>query len=173
MGVLLPLRDDDAVSPEVTVASLYMAHRLRLVRLAVLLVDDTETAEDVVQDVFARMQRSFRLDDTDKALLKVVHETVKKVTEDIAKLSFNTAISQMMICTNAFTQAEVVLVAVDEQGRPLASDDRGAGGDGAGARLVEDASRVATRRVRTTSRDRRARTRCRPDAPRAGPPRRG
>lgn len=45
---------------------------------------------------------------TDKALLKVVHETVKKVTEDIEKLSFNTAISQMMICTNAFTQAEVV-----------------------------------------------------------------
>ncbi len=45
---------------------------------------------------------------TDKALLKVVHETVKKVTEDIAKMSFNTAISQMMVCTNAFTQAEVV-----------------------------------------------------------------
>ena len=45
---------------------------------------------------------------TDKALLKVVHETVKKVTEDISKMSFNTAISQMMICTNAFTAAEVV-----------------------------------------------------------------
>jgi leucyl-tRNA synthetase len=45
---------------------------------------------------------------SDKALLKVVHETIKKITEDIEKLSFNTAISQMMICTNAFTQAEVV-----------------------------------------------------------------
>ena len=45
---------------------------------------------------------------TDKALLKVVHETVKKVTEDIEKMSFNTGISQMMICTNAFTAAEVV-----------------------------------------------------------------
>ena len=45
---------------------------------------------------------------TDKELLRVVHETIKKVTEDIAKLSFNTAISQMMVCTNAFTQAEVV-----------------------------------------------------------------
>ncbi|WP_193213445.1 leucine--tRNA ligase [Luteolibacter marinus] len=45
---------------------------------------------------------------TDKALLKVVHETIKKVTDDIAKMSFNTAISQMMVCTNAFTQAEVV-----------------------------------------------------------------
>jgi leucyl-tRNA synthetase len=45
---------------------------------------------------------------TDKALLKVVHETIKKVTDDIAKMSFNTAISQMMVCTNAFTSAEVV-----------------------------------------------------------------
>jgi leucyl-tRNA synthetase len=45
---------------------------------------------------------------TDKELIRVVHETIKKVGEDIEKLSFNTAISQMMICTNAFTQAEVV-----------------------------------------------------------------
>ena len=45
---------------------------------------------------------------TDKALLKVVHETIRKVTEDIAKMSFNTAISQMMVCTNAFTAADVV-----------------------------------------------------------------
>jgi leucyl-tRNA synthetase len=48
---------------------------------------------------------------TDKALRRVVHETIKKVGEDIEKLSFNTAISQMMICTNAFTQAEVVPLA--------------------------------------------------------------
>ncbi|MDP4996867.1 MAG: leucine--tRNA ligase [Akkermansiaceae bacterium] len=45
---------------------------------------------------------------TDKELLRVVHETIKKVGEDIEKLSFNTAISQMMICTNAFTQAGTV-----------------------------------------------------------------
>ncbi|RYD32740.1 MAG: hypothetical protein EOP87_12290, partial [Verrucomicrobiaceae bacterium] len=45
---------------------------------------------------------------TDKELLRVVHETIRKVGEDIGKLSFNTAISQMMICTNAFTQVEVV-----------------------------------------------------------------
>ena len=45
---------------------------------------------------------------TDTALRRVVHETIKKVGEDIEKLSFNTAISQMMICTNAFTQAEIV-----------------------------------------------------------------
>ena len=44
---------------------------------------------------------------TDKKLNKVLHETIKKCGEDIEKLSFNTAISQMMVCTNAFTQAEV------------------------------------------------------------------
>jgi leucyl-tRNA synthetase len=44
----------------------------------------------------------------DKELLRVVHETIKKVGEDIEKMSFNTAISQMMICTNAFTQVDVV-----------------------------------------------------------------
>jgi leucyl-tRNA synthetase len=45
---------------------------------------------------------------SDAKLRKVVHETIKKVTEDIERMAFNTAISQMMICTNAFTQAEQV-----------------------------------------------------------------
>jgi len=48
---------------------------------------------------------------SDKELRRVVHETIKKVGEDIEKLNFNTAISQMMICTNAFTQAGKVPLA--------------------------------------------------------------
>ena len=43
----------------------------------------------------------------DKKLNKVLHETIKKCGEDIEKLSFNTAIAQMMVLTNAFTQSEV------------------------------------------------------------------
>ncbi len=43
----------------------------------------------------------------DKKTNKVLHETIKKVGEDIEKLSFNTAIAQMMVLTNAFTQNEV------------------------------------------------------------------
>ncbi len=39
--------------PEHLAADLYAAHRLSLVRLAVLLVDDVAAAEDVVHDVFA------------------------------------------------------------------------------------------------------------------------
>ncbi len=36
---------------------------------------------------------------------RVLHATIKKVTGDIESLSFNTAISQMMVCTNEFTSA--------------------------------------------------------------------
>ena len=36
---------------------------------------------------------------------KVLHATIKKVTADIDALSFNTAIAQMMVCTNEFTAA--------------------------------------------------------------------
>jgi leucyl-tRNA synthetase len=42
--------------------------------------------------------------------LKVLHATIKKVTEDIEALSFNTAISQMMILVNALTNAPAVPV---------------------------------------------------------------
>jgi leucyl-tRNA synthetase len=51
--------------------------------------------------------RSSALQDVplDKAQLKVLHATIKKVSEDIETLSFNTAISQMMIFVNAFTSA--------------------------------------------------------------------
>jgi len=45
-----------------------------------------------------------------KAQLKVTHATIKKITEDIESLSFNTAISQMMIFVNAFTNAEKIPV---------------------------------------------------------------
>ncbi len=41
-----------------------------------------------------------------KAQQRIVHATIKKVTEDIESLSFNTAIAQMMIFVNAFTNAE-------------------------------------------------------------------
>src|SRR6476620_3347305 len=43
--------------PTVEITELYAAHRLSLVRLAVLLVDDFASAEDVVQDAFAALAR--------------------------------------------------------------------------------------------------------------------
>jgi len=48
---------------------------------------------------------------SDKSQLKLVHATIKKVTADIESLSFNTAISQMMVFVNGFTNVERIPVA--------------------------------------------------------------
>jgi RNA polymerase sigma-70 factor (sigma-E family) len=45
------------VEPDAAVAALFRTHRLAMVRLALLLVDERETAEDVVQDAFAALHR--------------------------------------------------------------------------------------------------------------------
>ncbi|HKS31069.1 MAG TPA: leucine--tRNA ligase [Chthoniobacterales bacterium] len=47
---------------------------------------------------------------SNKSQLKQVHATIKKVTEDIESLSFNTAISQMMVFVNDFTNLEKIPV---------------------------------------------------------------
>ncbi|MEY2480432.1 MAG: leucyl-tRNA synthetase [Verrucomicrobiota bacterium] len=46
--------------------------------------------------------------DLSKNQRKILHATIKKVTDDIETLSFNTAISQMMIFVNAFTTVEAI-----------------------------------------------------------------
>jgi leucyl-tRNA synthetase len=42
---------------------------------------------------------------SDAAILKVLHKTIKKVTEDIQSFAFNTAVSSLMICLNEFESA--------------------------------------------------------------------
>ena len=56
------------VLTEHDLGELYVAHRLSLVRLAVLLVDDPGLAEDVVQDAFAGLAAKGRLREPDAAL---------------------------------------------------------------------------------------------------------
>ncbi|WP_380286042.1 RNA polymerase sigma factor [Kitasatospora purpeofusca] len=53
-----------------TLTELYLTHRLSLVRLAVLLVDHQDQAEDVVQEAFAKLYQRYgeQLDDLDNAL---------------------------------------------------------------------------------------------------------
>jgi leucyl-tRNA synthetase len=46
--------------------------------------------------------------DATKPQQKLLHATIKKVTEDIESFSFNTAISQMMIFVNGFTNVETI-----------------------------------------------------------------
>jgi leucyl-tRNA synthetase len=45
-------------------------------------------------------------DAADAATERLVHQTLKKVSEDIESLKFNTAISQMMVCVNELTRLE-------------------------------------------------------------------
>ncbi len=59
----------DRVITHLDLAELYVAHRLSLVRLATLLVDDRASAEDVVQDVFAGLaSKGGSVRDPDNAL---------------------------------------------------------------------------------------------------------
>ncbi|MFL6526463.1 MAG: class I tRNA ligase family protein, partial [Chthoniobacterales bacterium] len=72
-----------------------------LARVWRLMMDENQAGE---------WELSSRVQDAapEKAQLKVLHATIKKVTEDIDALAFNTAISQMMVFVNAFTNAPVV-----------------------------------------------------------------
>src|SRR5262249_25576376 len=64
----------------------------------------------MIENQAGEWQLSSAIQDVDltKAQQKVLHATIKKVTEDIESLSFNTAISQMMIFVNAFTNVEAI-----------------------------------------------------------------
>lgn len=53
--------------------------------------------------------------ETQPELWRLLHQTIKKVTEDTAHLQFNTAISQMMIFLNAATTAEQLPRAIVER----------------------------------------------------------
>jgi leucyl-tRNA synthetase len=54
------------------------------------------------------LSRKVKHVDATKAQQKLLHATIKKVTQDIESFSFNTAISQMMIFVNAFTNVEKI-----------------------------------------------------------------
>jgi leucyl-tRNA synthetase len=80
---------------------------------------DKPWSTSAIEGTFRFLQRAWRifLDDDGKLLvsdaaptaedLKITHKTIKKVTEDIENLRFNTAISQMMIFVNHMTKASV------------------------------------------------------------------
>lgn len=57
-------------------AAMFLVHYLDLVRLARLLLDDREAAEDVVQDVFAAMQSRWRKLPDESAALRYVRTSV-------------------------------------------------------------------------------------------------
>ena len=63
--------------------------------------EGVEASKKFLERVY-RLYESDKLQDkVNKSLEKIYHQTVKKVTEDFENLSFNTAISQLMIFINA------------------------------------------------------------------------
>jgi len=48
-----------AAAPPITIDELYRTHRMQMVRMAILLVDDMASAEDVVQEAFAGLYRNW------------------------------------------------------------------------------------------------------------------
>jgi leucyl-tRNA synthetase len=54
------------------------------------------------------LSKKIKAIDGTKSQEKLLHATIKKVTEDIESFSFNTAISQMMIFVNAFTNVDAI-----------------------------------------------------------------
>ncbi|ONI76634.1 RNA polymerase subunit sigma-24 [Kribbella sp. ALI-6-A] len=64
IGTAVPVPDDTPAA----VTRLYREHWVGLVRLAVLMVDDRQQAEDLVQEAFAELYRRWPLDDSGKAL---------------------------------------------------------------------------------------------------------
>ena len=69
-------REAERLSPDAAVTALYVAHYRSLVRLAVLLVGDLGTAEEVVQDAYVRMHGSWRRIREPEAALGYLRTTV-------------------------------------------------------------------------------------------------
>lgn len=59
-----------------------------------------------LERVWALSEKPMTNDKADAETLKILHKTIKKVTDDTASLNFNTAISQMMIFTNELNKKE-------------------------------------------------------------------
>jgi RNA polymerase sigma-70 factor (sigma-E family) len=82
-----PARVDLGQDADEALVALYTAHYRSLVRMAALLLHDTAAAEDVVQDAFIAMHRSWRrLRDTDKALAYVRQAVVNRARSRLRHL---------------------------------------------------------------------------------------
>ncbi|MFK8138744.1 MAG: leucine--tRNA ligase [Bdellovibrionales bacterium] len=115
----------NVINPD-DVVEKYGADALRLYEMFMgPLEKDKPWADNGIQGVKRFLDRVYRLcfdsdsgefiaEDTvpSENLEKLLHQTIKKVTEDIESLSFNTSISQMMILTNEMYKENVRPVSV-------------------------------------------------------------
>ena len=89
----------------------YGADSLRLYEMFMGPLDKVKPwSENGVKGVFSFLNRVYKFfanlknihdDDEDTGILKILHQSIKKVEQDIKNLRFNTAISQMMVFTNS------------------------------------------------------------------------
>lgn len=68
-----------------TLDELYRAHRLHMVRLAMLLVDDVTTAEDVVQDAFAGVAKAWDRLETESAMQAYLRTCVVNTARSVLR----------------------------------------------------------------------------------------
>lgn len=60
---------------------------------------------------------------TTPALVKTLHKTIKKVSDDIQSFNFNTAISAMMICANEIEKAQSTIAGTAENSTVISASD--------------------------------------------------
>ena len=66
--------------------------------------DGVEGAKRFIDRVYRLFEEKAIVEEANENVEKLYHQTVKKVTEDFEKLSYNTAISQLMILVNALNK---------------------------------------------------------------------
>ncbi len=102
--------------------SRYGADTLRLYEMFLGPVEQAKPWDtNGIEGVFRFLKKFWKLFENrtegaaDKAALKVLHQTIKKITDDIERFSFNTAVSTFMICVNDLSGMESVSVEVLEK----------------------------------------------------------
>jgi len=108
-----------AADPTAAVTELFVAHHRRLVGLAALLVDDRQTAEDVVQDAFAGLHRRWRhLRDPDAAVGYLNRAVVNGSRDTLRRRRRSgTAVLQLVPRSGELASAEQDVVAHQDSDR--------------------------------------------------------
>jgi leucyl-tRNA synthetase len=104
----------NVINPDLVVEK-YGADTLRMYEMFMgPLERDKPWSTSAIEGTYRFLQRTWRLlaeegfaaGEPTAEDIKITHQTIKKVTEDIEGLRFNTAISQMMIFVNHFTKSQ-------------------------------------------------------------------
>ncbi len=114
-GVRMSKSLGNVVNPDDVVAE-YGADALRLYEMFMgPLQQEKQWSSDSIKGIWRFLERLWRLADRvekipneQKEIEKLLHKTIKKITEDTQALAYNTAIAQMMIYSNALNKLAVI-----------------------------------------------------------------